>query len=125
MASAPASPVCNALLGNAKLVYPAPNAVGVDPSGGVILLSGAPERDTIALGTAAGSIAAGPLGPPPSPLPAGVPLPPPGVSAGSIYEAATLPKLQQSTTYTASVSQPNGVDCGSARTYSIGSFTTR
>lgn len=124
-ASAASSVSCGALLANAKLVYPAPDAVSVDPSVGVIILRGASDRDTIRLVTPAGSIAAGKLGPPPFLLPSGVPAPPPGIAAASIYEAASLPRLAQSVTYSVNISQPNGVDCGNARTYGVGSFTTR
>jgi hypothetical protein len=124
-ASAASSSFCGALLANAKLVYPASDAVSVDPNVGVIILSGASDRDTIRLLAPAGSVVAGPLGLPPSPLPSGVPPPPPGITAASIYEAASLPRLVQSTRYSVNVSQPNGVDCGNARTYGLGSVTTR
>ncbi len=116
---------CDALLAPAALVYPIPGATNV-PTSFPLVLRSAPRNDRVALRYVGNAIPLAPLGSPPPvfPSPAAA-TPAPGVPAEQIFQSVTVSSLRTQTTYSVSVAQPAGDDCGPARTYGIGTFTTQ
>ena len=113
---------CFALIGPASLIYPIPGSTGVPDTLGSLVFFDAPNADQISLHAGSATIQAGAIGAPPSPLPSPIAT---LLSSSVGLQGASVPALQPATTYDVSVFQPNGVDCGPARSYSIGRFTTR
>ena len=112
---------CDVLMAPPSLVYPAPQATGVDPTVGVLIVAGAASNESLGLTAADGTqVAVGPLGPPPSPLPSGVASPGPQTH----YNAASIPQLVSATTYTVKAVVPDVCGSGS-HTSTIGAFSTR
>ena len=118
---------CLDAAGAPSLVYPMAGSSGVDPLVGVVILKGALGVASVHLTTAeGGSVAAGSLGPPPWPLPAGVPTPPSSLNPSTFYyRAASIPQLKSQTTYSVTTFQTDP-DCGTnPPSFNLGNFKTR